>query len=141
MVSGEGTVPADITNGGHEIQYFNLNVGQLRDLRWPDVVSAKMFLHLPAAPSPTDLKVWIDIRHVVMDSDVPTFKKKRIVSATLLPDKAGWVEIKLKDITQEWFKNPTTNMGLEIKVSTENGIDIPVGIQHQADIERNVRKT
>jgi len=135
---GVGTVPADITNDGHEIQYFNLNVAQLRDLRWPNVVTAKMFLHLPAAPTPKDLKVWIDIRQVVMTSDVPTFKKKRIVAATLLPDKAGWVEIQLKDITQEWFKDPSKNMGLEIKVSTENGVNIPVGIQHQANIERNI---
>ena len=133
-------VPADITDEGHEIQYFNLNVAQLRDLRWPNVVSAKMFLHLPAAPSPKDLKVWIDIRQVVLPqpSDVPTFKQKRIVAATLLPDKAGWVEIHLKDITQEWFKDPSKNMGLEIIVNTENGVSIPVGIHHQEG-ERNVR--
>ena len=133
-------VPADITNEGHEIQYFNLNVAQLRDLRWPNVVSAKMFLHLPAATSPKDLKVWIDIRQVVLPqpSDVPTFKQKRIVAATLLPDKAGWVEIHLKDITQEWFKDPSKNMGLEIIVNTELQANIPVGIQHQEG-ERNVR--
>ena len=140
FILGTGMVPADITNEGHEIQYFNLNVAQLRDLRWPNVVSAKMFLHLPAAPSPKDLKVWIDIRQVVLPqpSDVPTFKQKRIVAATLLPDKAGWVEIHLKDITQEWFKDPSKNMGLEIIVNTENGVSIPVGIHHQEG-ERNVR--
>ena len=142
FILGTGMVPADITNEGHEIQYFNLNVAQLRDLRWPNVVSAKMFLHLPAATSPKDLKVWIDIRQVVLPqpSDVPTFKQKRIVAATLLPDKAGWVEIHLKDITQEWFKDPSKNMGLEIIVNTENNPEkrIPVGIQHQEG-ERNVR--
>ena len=70
---GTGIVPSNITNEGHEIQYFDLNVAQLRDLHWPNLVSAKMFLHLPAAPSPTDLKVWIDIRKVVLPqpSDVP----------------------------------------------------------------------
>ena len=70
---GTGIVPSNITNEGHEIQYFDLNVAQLRDLNWPNVVSANMFLHLPAAPSPTDLKVWIDIRTVVLPqpSDVP----------------------------------------------------------------------
>ena len=101
-----------------------------------------MFLHLPAAPSPKDLKVWIDIRQVVLPqpSDVPTFKQKRIVAATLLPDKAGWVEIHLKDITQEWFKDPSKNMGLEIIVNTENGVSIPVGIHHQEG-ERNVTFT
>jgi len=134
---GAGKVPVSITDDGHDIQYFDLNVVQLRDLRWPNVKGAKMFLHLPAAPSPKDLKVWIDVRQVVMDNDVPTFKKKRIVAATLLPAKAGWVEIHLKDITQEWFKDPSKNIGLEIKVSTENGVDIPVGIQHQGSTERN----
>ena len=70
---GTGIVPSNITNEGHEIQYFDLNVAQLRDLHWPDVVSANMFLHLPAAPLPTDLKVWIDIRKVVLPqpSDIP----------------------------------------------------------------------
>ena len=70
---GTGLVPSTITNEGHEIQYFDLYVAQLRDLHWPSLVSANMFLHLPAAPSPTDLKVWIDIRQVVLPqpSDVP----------------------------------------------------------------------
>ena len=67
---GTGIVPSNITN---EIQYFDLNVAQLRDLHLPNLVSANMFLHLPAAPLPTDLKVWIDIRKVVLPqpSDVP----------------------------------------------------------------------
>ena len=70
---GTGKVPSNITNEGHEIQYFDLNVAQLRDLHLPNLVSANMFLHLPAAPLPTDLKVWIDIRKVVLPqpSDVP----------------------------------------------------------------------
>ena len=140
MISGTGIVPVTITDDGHEIQYFDLNVKQLQDLRWPNVKGAKMFLHLPKAPSPKDLKAWIEIRQVVMGSNgVATFKKKRIVHADLLPDKAGWVEIKMKDIAHEWFHKPENNIGLEIVVGTENGVSLPVGIQHQGSNDRNVR--
>ena len=137
IFAGAGMVPVEITES-HEIQYFNLNVAQLRDLTWPRVMKARMYIHLPAAPSPVDLKIWINIRTVVMSSDVPILKKKRVVAATLLPDKAGWVEIQLHDIVSEWFKNPSSNMGLEIKVNTQNDIHIPVGIQHQEG-DGNVR--
>ena len=54
-----------------------------------------------------------------------------MVATTLLLNKGGWVKIQLKNITQEWFMDPSTNMGLEIIVKSENGVSIPVGIQHQ----------
>ena len=54
-----------------------------------------------------------------------------MVATTLLLNKGGWVKIQLKNITQEWFLDPSTNMGLEIIVKSENGVSIPVGIQHQ----------
>ena len=98
--------------------------------RWPNVKSAKLILYLPAAPNPNDLKTWIEIRQGVMDHyGVPTFKKKRVVRADLLPDRGGWVEIKLKSIVQDWIKAPERNLGLEIDVITDNGVTIPVGIQ------------
>jgi hypothetical protein len=97
------------------------------------VVSAKLFLYLPAATSLTDRKIWIDISFWVMDADTPTLKKKQNVSAELLPDVGCWVKIELQDITHEWFKAPSTNMGLEINVNTENGVSIPVGVQHEVE--------
>ena len=101
------------------------------EFRLPNIKSANLFLYLPAAPNSNDLKTWIEIRQGVIDHNgIPKFKKKQIVSVELLPDKGGWFKIRVKDIVQDWIRAPERNLGLEIDVTTENGVTIPVGIQN-----------
>ena len=43
----------------------------------------------------------------------------------------GWVELNLGEIVNLWFKNPSENLGIVIKVNTSTQQELKVGVRSQ----------
>ena len=129
-IAASGILPAKVMDIG-AIQYFDLNIHQLRHLTANNIMSAKLHLHLPSAKNPQDLDVWIDTFIVQIDENGRVLRvRSRTTKTTLLTDFGGWIEIDVEAAVSLWMKNPQANLGLDFKITTGLNDTIDFGIDN-----------
>ena len=130
-IAASGILPPKVMEIG-AIQYFDLNIHQLRHLTANDIISAKLHLHLAKAKNPLDLDVWIDTFVIQLDEYGQVLSNRiRTTKTILLPDFGGWVEINVEVAVSQWMKNPFNNMGLDFKITTGLNDTIGFGVDHE----------
>ena len=130
-IAASGILPPKVMEIGAAIQYFDLNIHQLRHLTANDIISAKLHLHLPQAKNPVDLDVWIDTFLIQLDEHGQfTSNRIRTTKTTLFPDFGGWVEINVEVAVSHWMKDPFNNMGLDFKITTGLNDTLSFGIDN-----------
>lgn len=121
----------DPTLGGRkDVQFFDLNISQLAEANvWDNIVSAKLFLYVPSAPSPDDNDLWLDTYMGVYDkAGHVSWDRERVDMAEMLSNHPGWINLDLKKIVTIWLENPSENKGLAFDAITKRGHkSIPVG--------------
>ena len=129
-IAASGILPPKVMEIG-AIQYFDLNIQQLRHLTANDIMSAKLHLHLPSAKNPEDLDVWIDTFIVQMNEHGQVSRlRSRTTKTTLLTNFGGWIEIDVEAAVSLWMKNPAANLGLDFKITTGLNDTIDFGIEN-----------
>ena len=131
-IAASGILSPKVMEIGNAIQYFDLNIHQLRHLTANDIISAKLHLHLAKAKNPLDLDVWIDTFLIQMDEYGQVVSNRiRTTKTTILPDFGGWVEINVEVAVSQWMRNPFNNMGLDFKITTGLNDTIAFGVDQE----------
>ena len=131
-IAASGILSPKVMEIGNAIQYFDLNIHQLRHLTANDIISAKLHLHLAKAKNPLDLDVWIDTFLIQMDEYGRVVSNRiRTTKTTILPDFGGWVEINVEVAVSQWMRNPFNNMGLDFKITTGLNDTIAFGVDQE----------
>lgn len=121
-----------------DIQYFALDSPQLTMMHGSNarkfLKKARLFVHLPAAPSVEDDQAWVHLYYVQVSNkngQVASLTQSKAVRVTLDRESGGWVDIDAEEIVSVWFKYPEENFGLVINAFTKSGESLRVGVQHQ----------
>ncbi|XP_040578251.1 growth/differentiation factor 8 [Lepeophtheirus salmonis] len=119
-------VPSLATNG--KFLFFNLHSEQMRP-NWHELSRADLYIHLPSAPTPNDLKASIHLYYVSLHNNTNELSLARSIKVNLKLNKGGWVDLKVFDVCMYWLKYPELNFGFVVEIYSNSGIKLNVSTE------------
>ena len=101
FVTAEDYIDTHLLQKWGDVQYFSMSSPHLSGSLWKGVIKARLFVNLPAAPTPEDTEVWIRVSSGYLDKHgEPNLTQSKANRVRLRLERGGWTDINILDVVR-----------------------------------------